>query len=185
MSGLNLLDGQEVSVFRKAYHSGTSADPYTFPSSDGISIAVAPTITAGAYSAGDAVGEMMTFPDAVLGAGEKGKIKSVVLVDKNDDVLADLEVWLFDSDPSSVADNAQFDISDANMLKCVGIIKIAAADYSAALDNSVAVVPDPGIQFHCVAKDLFAQIIAPYGGSPPTYSSTSDLSLMLEIEYKS
>ncbi len=54
-----------------------------------------PTITAGAYSAGDNVGGLLEFTNAALVAGEGGVIKQVEIIDDAGQEV-ELELWLFD-----------------------------------------------------------------------------------------
>lgn len=145
----------------------------------GKSIAVTPTITAGAYSAKDAVGGMMTFANAVRASGGHGVINSVTIVDK-DSENAQLELWLFNADPSGVADNAPMDFADSDMAKLVGVIPISTADYYTLLDNGAACVRGALLQFDCAVTSLFGQLKCV---GTPTYTSTSDLTVILGIEY--
>lgn len=145
----------------------------------GKSISVTPTITAGAYSAKDAVGGMMTFANAARVSGGHGVINSLTIVDK-DDEKAQLELWVFNADPSGVADNAPMDFADADMAKLVGIIPISTADYYSLLDNGAACIRGVLLQFDCAATSLFAQLKCV---GTPTYTGTSDLIVTLGIEY--
>lgn len=154
-------------------------DRLPFSSPGGINISVTPTITAGAYSAKDAVGGMMTFANAVSGSGKSGILNTVTIID-NDDEKAPLELWLFNADPSGVADNAPMDFTDANMLKCVGIVPISSADYFSLADNGAACVRGIGLQFQCAATSLFGQLKCT---GTPAYTATSDITVVLGIEY--
>lgn len=48
---------------------------------EGISISQTPTVTAGAYTAGDAVGGLLTFANAARNSGGGGVIKDVIILD--------------------------------------------------------------------------------------------------------
>lgn len=145
----------------------------------GISIAVAPTVTAGAYSAKDAVGGEMTFANAVRVSGGSAVLNSVTIIDKSQ-AAAGLELWLFSATITEADDNAAFDISDAELATCVGVVPIATADYFQIADNEVACVRGVGLQFACAATSLFGQLKCT---GTPTYASTSDLTVVLGIEY--
>ena len=151
-------------------------------SQDGTSITQVPTITAGAYSAKDAVGGLLTFANAARAAGGTGIIHSLTLADKAD-AKAVLELWLFDRTFAAVADNAAFDPTDAELLTCVGVIPIAAADYFSAADNGAACVRNINLQYMLKSDGtaLFGQLKCI---ATPTYASTSDLSVTLAIEYR-
>jgi len=145
----------------------------------GISIAQTPTITAGAYSAKDAVGGLLTFANAARVSGGKSVLNSVVIIDY-DDEEAGLELWLFDQTFSATADNAAWDPSDADLANCVGVVPISAADYYSAADNGVATVPGVGLEFKLAGTSLFGQLKCT---GTPTYTATSDLKVVLAIEY--
>ncbi len=145
----------------------------------GINISATPTITAGGYSAKDAVGGEMTFANAARTSGGSGIINSVTIID-NDDEKAGLELWLFHTTVTEAADNAPMDFSDAELATCVGVIPISAADYYSLADNGVACVRGVGLQFKCAATSLFGQLKCT---GTPTYTATSDLTVVLGIEY--
>lgn len=145
----------------------------------GIIISQTPTVTAGAYSANDVVGGLLTFASAVRSTAGYAKLQTVILIDKafTKNVL---ELWLFDSDPTVAADNAAQTYTDANLAKCVGVIPIAAANYYQAADNQIAIVQNTNLIFTCAATSLFGQLKCT---GTPTYASTSDLTVKLAIEY--
>lgn len=145
----------------------------------GVTVSATPTVTAGAYSAEDAVGGEMTFAAAVRATGGHGKLNTVILKDKAF-VKNVLELWLFSATITEAADNAAFDISDADLANCVGVVPIAAANYYIGNDNQVAIVQLTNFQFTCAATSLFGQLKCT---GTPTYASTSDLTVTLEIEY--
>lgn len=146
---------------------------------EGVTVSQTPTITAGAYSAEDAVGGLLTFAAAVRTTGKHGKLNTVVLKDKAF-VKNVLELWLFDSDPTVAADNAAFTFTDGNIAKCVGIVPIAAANYYIAADNQIAIVQLTNFQFNCAATSLYGQLKCT---GTPTYAGTTDLTVTLQIEY--
>jgi len=145
----------------------------------GLSISQTPTITAGAYSAKDCVGGLLTFANAARKSGGKGIINTVTIID-NDDEGAGLELWLFNADPTVQADNAPMDFSDANMLKCVGVISISSANYYSLADNGATCLRGVGLQFQCAVTSLFGQLKCI---GTPTYTGTNDLTIILGVEY--
>ncbi len=146
----------------------------------GASLVATPTTTVGAYSAKDAVGGVMTFTGAVRATGGKAIVRSLVLTDLT--VTANvLQLWLFDTVPASpIADNGAFDVPDNEFATIVGIIPIAAADYLVATDNQVATVRSVNLQYTVPATTLYGQLMCT---GTPTYASTTDLTLTLEVEY--
>jgi hypothetical protein len=146
----------------------------------GISISVTPAISAGvAYAAKDAVGGEMTFANAVRVSGGSGVINTVMIAD-NDSENASLELWLFSATVTEAADNAAMDFTDAEMLTCVGVIPISAADYYTLADNGAACIRGVGLQFKCAATSLFGQLKCT---ATPTYTAVGDLTVTLAIEY--
>lgn len=142
-----------------------------------ISVSVTPTITAGAYSAGDAVGGLMTFANA--GSGAMLKIISVVVIDKGDQKAA-LNLFLASSSFTATADNDPINISDSDAAKSIGCISIATGDYVDVGGASVA-TKQVGFIGYVDSSDtsLYGQLITT---GTPTYASTSDLIVQLVVE---
>lgn len=134
-----------------------------------------PTITAGAYTAKDAVGGKLTF----AGVGNKGLINSLVISDKTTQA-AELVLVLFDQDFTPTADNAPFDPSDADLANCGGFIRVIASDYQAFADNGVATLTGIGLPYKLAAAgtSLYGQLMCT---GTPTYASTSDLTAKLGV----
>lgn len=134
----------------------------------------------GAYVTGDLVGTKLTLTDAMRISGGSGYLMSVIIEDLSAQSLA-LDVVIFDSDPSGTTftDNSALDIADADIAKVLGCVSIAASDYFAFADNSVAV--KSLINLPVIASgsaNLFACIVA---RSSPTYSA-NELSIKFGFE---
>ena len=142
-------------------------------------IAQTPTITAGAYAAGDAVGGLLTFAQAAsIYKGEGKIVKVVVIGDGAQD--ENLILHLFDRTFTAMADNAAWDPSDADMQNCIGHIEIAAADYMAGANNSVAtVLIDMAIDLAATGTSLFGQLESV---GTPTYTAVDDLTIKVTVE---
>ena len=142
-------------------------------------ISVTPTVTAGAYSAKDVVGGLLTFANAASKYRGSGIIRKVTV--KNDAMVADV-LWLnlFNQAPATIADNGAYDPTDAEMLTCIGSIPIVAADYILGTDNAIAtkLVEFP---FVLVAggTSLFAYLSTV---ATPTYVAVTDVTVKLTIE---
>ncbi len=78
---------------------------------------IIPIIGVDAYTAGDAVGAKQL----VLGAPEAGVIRSIVISDDNDQDKT-INVWLFDSEPATIADDAALELSDASADKVIDMV---------------------------------------------------------------
>jgi len=144
---------------------------------DTVTVTQTPTITAGAYSAKDAVGGLLTFASAARVSGGKITIQSVTVTDLAAQ-SATLVLVLFDQTFTATADNAAFDPSDADLANCVGIIPIYSSDYQAFADNGVATVRNIGLTVTLAVTSLFGQLMCT---GTPTYASTSDLTVKLGI----
>lgn len=138
-----------------------------------------PTVTVGAYSAGDAVGGLLTFADAASVYKGDGKVTKVVIVDdaKQDSHLV---LALFDRTFTPTADNAPWDPSDADNQHCIGIIDIPASAYGPGADNSVASV-DADFDFTLIAggTSLFGQLYLVT--STPTYAAVDDVTVKITV----
>jgi len=139
-------------------------------------ITLTPTITAGAYSANDVVGGQQTFTSAVQAGHRTAVLQSLVLIDYAKQE-AEMDLLLFDQQISTIADNAAEAITDADMANCIGIINIAATDYTTNANNSVATVNNIGLLLKGgigVATTIYGYLVT---RGTPTYGSTADLIL--------
>ncbi len=139
-------------------------------------IAVTPTITAGAYSAKDAVGGKLEFD----GVGNKGHITSLTIID-NASQAAELVLNIFDRDFTATADNSPYDPSDADQANCLFHIRIIASDYQLNNDNGQATLQGLWLPYKCYgdATKLYGQLMC-IGG--PTYAATTDLTAKLGVD---
>lgn len=161
--------GTAVAALRADGTEGLAATGYATTASQ------TPTITAGAYSALDAVGGLLTFANVARSSGGTVMIHTVTITDLAD-VKAALTLVLFDRTFTATSDNAAFDPSDADLLNIVGVVNIAASDYADFNDNAAAVRGNLGIVATLNGTSLFGQLMLP-AGSAPTYASTSDLTV--------
>jgi len=132
-----------------------------------------PTITAGAYSSGDAIGGLLTFNTA------SGTIISATLSDLAKQSSA-IDLVLFSESFTATADNAAFDPWDGAMRNCLGVLSFAAANYAAFNDSSIATLHN--IQKAIYSTEglgkIYGQLIS---RGTPTYASTEDLAVSLWI----
>jgi hypothetical protein len=144
-------------------------------------IDVVPVITAGAYSLGDALGGLLTFPGASRGPGHGGVIESLRVVDRAQQKKP-LDLFLFDQSVTVVADNAVFAISDADWDHWIGTIPLVAANYFDGVDNSGAVVSPVGLPFVTVGANLYGQLVV-RGSVAPTYVAATDIRVRLMVRW--
>lgn len=148
-------------------------------------IAETPTITAaGIYAAGDAIGGMLTFENAVSFNGGSGAIVKVVIIDDAQQ-LAPIDIVFFNQPFTPTADNAPFTPTDVDMQNCIGYVDILAADYANFVNNSVACkalglyrLPFP-FRVADTQTSLYAQMVV---RATPTYVAVDDLTVKLTIE---
>jgi hypothetical protein len=145
---------------------------------DYVSLTQTPTITAGAYTLGAAVGGLLTFTGAVNTSGGRGQVTALVLLDKAQQHCP-LELVLFDHTFTATADQSAFNPSSADMAYCIGVVAINPEHYRRFSGNSVAVVPDLSMRFVANGSaNLYGQLVC---RGVPTYASTSDLSVRLTV----
>lgn len=141
-----------------------------------VAISQTPTITAGAYSAGDAVGGKMTFAGAQRAQSRGCLIQTVEVSDKNPAVLASLELWVCAEDFTAMTDNAAWARSDADAVLPWRVIPLNAW-YASTLNATCIWTGAMGIVSS--GTELYAQLVT---RTAPTYTSTSDLKVTLIVQ---
>lgn len=141
-------------------------------------IRVSPTVTAGAYDAGDAVGGKLTFE--LNPPHRRGRIIGVTVIDRAQ-VKAELNLALYEADVSTIADNASYAPTAADLLKLVGLVNIPAAAYVDSASESVAhiQVDGPCYELTPPSESVYGQLSTP---GTPTYVATTDLTVILHVE---
>ena len=135
-----------------------------------------PTITAGAYSANDAVGGLLTFENAALVSGAGGFVTDMQIIDDAGQD-AELELWLFDQTFTAMADNAAWAPSEADLENLIAIITTADGAWCAAGTPSVARV-ECLQRYELAATSLFGQLVT---RGTPTYAATDDITVKIGI----
>jgi hypothetical protein len=138
-------------------------------------ITVTPAIASFAtpFTADDVVGEVNTVL-SMSGAGQGvDSLGSIVLIDYAKQKAA-TDIFFFDSLPTISADNAAFDMTDANAAKCIGFVSIAAADYVDSASNSIATKRGvsllmPGVN---IGEAIYCVFVT---RGTPTYTAAGDL----------
>jgi hypothetical protein len=140
-------------------------------------ITVALTVDTNAYSASDVVGGLITF--AINSASETLLLDRIRLVD-DDDEKAACKLYLFNDTPSTIADDAAFAPTVADLKKLVAIVEIAAADYTTLNSNAVAFVTIGEGELNIVKAsnkgNLYGYLVC---DATPTYTAAADLTLTL------
>lgn len=140
-------------------------------------VEVTPTITAGAYSDGDIVGGLLTFPDATKIA-RTGLLVSAELVDEADQGAA-IDVTCFSASVTVAADNAANALSDDDARKVVASFSIATTDYKDHGGVKIASKQSINDAFRSSDGKLYCQMVL--NGSTPTYAATNDVTLKIDV----
>jgi hypothetical protein len=135
---------------------------------------VTPTVTAGAYSANDVVGGRLRFAGL-----HSGTLHSITICD-NAAQSVDYVVVLFESQPTDIADNATFDIADADLAKIIYQDTLAASSTRQAFtDNSYSFLYSLDVPLISIDDDVWGFLIT---AGTPTYAATSDVTITLQVE---
>ncbi len=137
-------------------------------------IVVTPVITAGAYSAADAVGGLLTFPNALIAPAFAGEIVGAVLIDQAAQDAA-MVLQLFHTTFTPTADNAAYAPSDVDIVNAIANIPFLAADYFGGTLNTIA-IRSLSLPVDGVAGSLFGQL---FTQGTPTYVAVDDLTVKL------
>lgn len=139
------------------------------------------TVDTGIYADGDSLCTILPITGAVRRDGYLSRLIGVTIIDK-DDEGAPFDLYFFDRSVTLPANNAVWNVSDADMLFCQGRVQILTGDYTDCGGNRVA-VPDLGHR-GLVVKPNASQTL--YMGAicrgTPTYTSASDLYVVLNFE---
>ncbi len=144
---------------------------------DGTEIVLIPTITAGAYTSGDALGGLLTFANAARISGGRGVVTKVVIVD-DDNELQPIDLVLFNQTFTATGDNDAFAPSEADLENCIGHISIAATDYASFSANAEATKRNVGFDYKLAATSLFGQMVIRDTGG---YAATDDLTVKITV----
>jgi hypothetical protein len=133
-----------------------------------------PTISAGsAYAAGDVVGGLLTFN--VYSAGGGGTIRRIALIDSDNEKAA-LRLYLFSTAPTSIADNAAFAPSAADLKKLLDVVAFAADDYTTVNSRAFIVERDLDLDYETADGRVYGYLVC---DATPTYTAASDLTIRL------
>ena len=165
------------------------------------SVRLRPTISAGAYTAADQVGGVMTIDTGInsvdAGLSSKGKnpddsfmITSIKVIDEADQ-KAQLILSFFNTSPTNAGNDAAVDFTDDDLQDTfLGHVVIAASDYISYADNAVATVRNVGLQLKTLTKtgsvgtavgDDKIYCVAHTTGTP-TYGATDALGIVIDLE---
>lgn len=143
---------------------------------EGIAVSQTPTVTAGAYSANDAVGGLLTFASAARVSGGKSFLKNVLMIDDAGQD-AELELWLFDRTFTAMADNDAWAPSEADLRNLLAIVSTSDGAWFAAGTPSVARI-EVTQQLVLNGTSLFGQLVT---RGTPTFAATDDVTVKIAL----
>lgn len=132
------------------------------------------------YSAGDALSADTDDAHYTFGCATAGTIRQVILHSSQAaETAPDLELWLFDTDVATTADNDAFSPTDAEMLTIIGMVSFPNASWIAGGGGNSAIIVQPDIAYMLRSANLYGQLVARSAYTP---ESGEVLSAQLVIE---
>lgn len=127
------------------------------------------TLDTGAYLGGDVLADTEEVPFAMRVDGGSGVLKSLTLLDK-DDNAGILDVLILRTGVSIGTKNAPVSISDSDAEEVLGAVPIATADYSDLVNSQVATKGNLNIGVES-ADDSESLFVALVSGDTKTYTA--------------
>lgn len=140
-------------------------------------VCVTPTITAGAYAEGDAVGGQMDF-DVALGQERKTGVVQSLTISDNSEAKDILTIYCFDQEFTEVADNAAVSYSIADVSHAVLSVSVAASDWIELGGGNIAHIKNIGKVVSSSDTTLRCQLET---SSAPTYNDVNELTVCIDI----
>lgn len=144
------------------------------PSSNVIRVQVTPTIGTAAHATGDYIGGLQEIANAARVSGGSGVIQAITVFDKNPSLRAAMDIFFFDRSVTTGADNEVWDVSDADMVYCLGGISIGPYNvaFPATILNAISTLVNINLPYVLSGTSLYAQAIV---RGTPTYVADGDL----------
>lgn len=130
-----------------------------------------------AYGDGDVIGGALTFASVGTPAANSGLITHVTISD-DDAEGTDCDLWLFDATPTAIADNAALALTMADFANLIGIVSVAAEDFTSNNSLKVAhVALTNPIPFY--KSSIYGYLAT--SGTTPTYASSKTIHIKLHV----
>jgi hypothetical protein len=138
-------------------------------------LAVAPTITATAYTAGYTVGAIQTLTNAVTVSSGTGILESLIITDTGNQ-KAPFDIFIFSSNPAAATttDHAAFTFS-TDITKVIARVSVATGEYASVGSTPYAIAVKSGLGIAVKASgsaNLYAVAVT---SGTPTFGGTSTL----------
>jgi len=145
-------------------------------STKGTTISQTPTVSAGAYSAGDNVGGLLTFADAAAVTGGGGVIKDVLIIDDaGQDAV--LELWLFDTTFTAGSNNDAWAPTEAQLHTLITVVSTSDGAWIAGGTPSVCPI-EVARRYDCTGTSLFGRLVT---RGTPTFAATDDVTCRIML----
>lgn len=120
---------------------------------------VTPTVDTSAYTAGDVLFDTTAIATAVRVSGGSAVLRSLTLIDKDDNTAAQIDLVFLSANVSLGTVNAAPSITDANATKILAIVPVPSANFIDVTGSKVATVagldvrltPDTGTTIYVAA----------------------------------
>ena len=132
------------------------------------------TVDTGAMAQGDALGIKTSF-----NVPESGTIKSITITDVDDEASLTFNVWVFESEPTGIATNAAFALTDSDAEKVTGVVLIDTGFDS--INNRVH-YEELSMPYIAHGGVLWLQVELE-ASATPTFAAATDVKLQLVVEY--
>lgn len=145
-----------------------------------LAITSSPTVSTVIYASGDQMGGINTLANACADSKGSVEVESIVVIDQAKQKAA-FDVLFFESVPTLTSvDNGAFALSSAELLKCIGVVSIAATDYADTSAQAVATKKSIALILQAIkaSKDLYYVMVV---RGTPTYVATTDLTLKIGL----
>jgi hypothetical protein len=143
----------------------------------GGTVPVTPTVTAGAYTAGDVVGGLLEFANAARANGVGGLVVGVSIIDDAGQD-SEMELWLFNAQPDAIADNAPFAPTEADLHDLAGILSTADGSWRSAGTPSACYVSEYLRYDPISGTSIYGFLVDRTGG---TLANTDDITVILHV----
>lgn len=141
------------------------------------SLALTPTVTTTAYTAGDNIGGKLAFTNAMRVTSGSGVVQSLNILDLSNQGAA-MRLFLFDADITTPTDNAAWSLNSVDYGKLMGFIDVLTTDYITVDTKKIATV-NKVIPVKANGSAILYGVLVAVG--TPTYATTSALRLRLGL----
>jgi hypothetical protein len=124
------------------------------------------------YAQGDALGTKVSFD-----VPDEGIIVGFVLTDADDEASVTVNVWIFESEPTGIAANAAFALTDADLELVQGVV-LLDTDFDAI--NGIVKYEQHTVPYRTDGGLLWVQCELE-GSATPTFANTDNVKLQLVI----